>query len=35
MQTSLEERKLELRLSAKRAELLLRAARGELEGDSR
>ncbi len=35
MQTSLEERKLELRLSAKHAELLLRAARGELEGDPR
>ena len=35
MQTSLEERKLELRLSAKHAELLLRAARGELAGDPR
>jgi cobalt-zinc-cadmium efflux system outer membrane protein len=35
MQTSLEERELELRLSAKRAELLLRAASGELEGDRR
>ena len=35
MRASIEEQKLALRLSAKRAELALRAARGELEGELR